>query len=122
MLRLRSMCMLSVLSVFGVFVSDVIFRNDDVRMREMIKKEFFPPRQGEAAELHIHEYHIFSNELHSIYFSVTCRHCVYLKAVFISRMVYRIAGNVCVELKFALCGFDQDPQTLNTLTYISSAT
>ena len=34
------MCMLSVLSVFGVFVSDVIFRNDDVRMREMIKKEF----------------------------------------------------------------------------------
>ena len=41
MLRLRSMCMLSVLSVFGVFVSDVIFRNDDVRMREMIKKEFF---------------------------------------------------------------------------------
>ena len=41
MLRLRSMCMLSVLSVFGVFVSDVIFRNNDVRMREMIKKEFF---------------------------------------------------------------------------------
>ena len=41
MLRLRSMCMLSVLSVFGVFVSDVIFRNDDVRMREMIKKKSF---------------------------------------------------------------------------------
>ena len=35
------MCMLSVLSVFGVFVSDVIFRNDDVRMREMIKKKSF---------------------------------------------------------------------------------
>ena len=34
MLRLRSMCMLSVLSVFRVFVSDVIFRNDYVRMRE----------------------------------------------------------------------------------------
>ena len=33
---------------------------------------------------------------------------------------YRIAGNVCGELKFALCGFDRDPQTFKHAN-ISSA-
>ena len=40
-------------------------------------------------------------------------HCV-------TACMYRIAGNVCGELKFALCGFDRDLQTFKCENILSA--
>ena len=50
-----------------------------------------------------------SEEVYDSLGEVSCMHIVH---------VYRIAGNVCVELKFVLCCFEQDLQRLNTQMYI----